>query len=123
MNPRRTKPKTGNADDPLREEQRKLIEAQRQLEAKARRLNELIEKAPKKEEEIKRRRRERIRLDVATASRPVGLRSVGGQSTAAPEGRRRLPRRRSEQNLARIQFVILCLILLTIGLLIWNQIP
>lgn len=123
MSPRRPKSKSGRADDPLREEQKKLIEAQRALEAKAKRLNDLIENAPKKEEEIKRKRRERIRLDVATASRPVGIRGMGAQQKPVAEGRRRIPRRRSEQNLARIKFMILCLILFTIGLLIWNQIP
>ncbi len=126
--PARRKPaakrKAPTGEDPVRAEQRKLIEAQEELKRKQEKLQRLIKQAPAREAARKKKQREPIRINVASAgtmSRPgAGLRSKYDDSREVPLRKRA---RRSERNLARAQFLILCLILATIGFLIWKAVP
>jgi hypothetical protein len=108
----------------VRAEQRRLIEAQEELKRKQEKLQRLIKQAPAREAARKKKQREPIRINVASAgamSRPGGgLRSKFGDARDLPMRKRA---RRSERNLARAQFLILCLILATIGFLIWKAVP
>ncbi len=119
------KRKADSQDDPVRSEQRRLIEAQEELKRKQEKLQRLIKAAPAREAARKKKQREPIRINVASAGtmqRPGGgLRSKYGAEARDVPVRKRA--RRSERNLARAQFLILCLILATIGFLIWKAVP
>lgn len=105
-------------------EHRRLLEDQEKLKRKAARLEQMIQQAPAREAARKKKQRDPIRIDVASAGTMsrggAGLRDKYGSSRDVPKRKRA---RRSERNLARAQFLILCLILATIGFLIWKAVP
>lgn len=113
------------ADDPLVAEQRRLLEAQEALLREQERARRVIEEAPKKLKQIKQRQRDPIRLNLnpgRPAQKTFGLPHDKFRTVDAGEPRR--PRKRkAERNLARLQFVVLCVILAIIGLLLWSAIP
>lgn len=84
----------------------------------------MIEDAPRKLERLKKRQREPIVINLK-ASRPgqkqFGLPHDKFRDTAAPAQRPRA--RKSDRNIAKLQFVFLCVILFAIGVLIWRVIP
>jgi hypothetical protein len=122
------KPSSGSnrkkADDPLRLEQMRLLEEQEALIRQQEKARRLIADAPKKLEQLKRRQREPIKIELK------GGRS--GQKTfgvphdkfrqAGVEPRRPRPRK-AERNMAKLQFILLCVILLVITLMVWHAIP
>jgi len=125
--PKKPTPQTGKsaAGNPVLAEQQRLKEAENEILRKQRELERLLKEAPAKIEKQRVRNRDFVRINVtapATAAIPPGgLRDrFSGESNSV--NRRRKPRR-SEQVLARVQFLVLCLILLTIVFLIWRTIP
>lgn len=125
--PKKPTPRSGRESDgnPVYAEQQRLKEAENDILRKQRELEQLLKDAPAKLQRQRRQTRDFIKINVTTPSStalpPGGLRdrfSGDGASVA----RRRKPRR-SEQMLAKVQFLVLCLILLTIGFLIWRSVP
>jgi hypothetical protein len=116
------KPSSKN-DDPVRAEQRRLQEMQAELARKQDKLRKMLDDAPKRIEQQRRRHRESIRLNVAAAPamRATGLRDKR-HSDPSPT-RRRTTLRKSERNAARIKFLFLCLILFSIFFWVWQAIP
>ncbi|MGC1480208.1 MAG: hypothetical protein WA771_06870 [Chthoniobacterales bacterium] len=120
--PARRKAAAPKDEDSMSAEHRRLLDAQEELKRKQEKLQRLIQQAPARKAAQKKKQREPIRLDVASAgtmSRP-GLRSKYADNREVPLRRRA---RRSERNLARVQFLVLCLILLSIVFAIWRVIP
>jgi hypothetical protein len=113
------------ADDPLVAEQRRLLEAQEALLREQERARRVIEEAPKRLKQIKQRQRDPIRLNLnpgRPAQKTFGLPhdKFRTEETAEP---RKPRKRKAERNLARLQFVVLCVILAVIVLLLWSAIP
>jgi hypothetical protein len=107
------------ADDPILHEQKKLLEEQEALLRKQEQARRVIDDAPRKLEKLKKRQREPIMINLK-ASRP-GVKTFGGTHAG---GELRRPRaRKSERNIAKLQFIFLCAILAAIMLLIWRVIP
>jgi len=107
------------ADDPILHAQKKLIDEQEALLRKQEQARRVIEDAPRKLEKLKKRQREPIIINLK-ANRP-GVKTFGAQQTG---GEMRRPRaRKSERNIAKLQFVFLCVILFAIVVLIWRVIP
>ncbi|MGH8046671.1 MAG: hypothetical protein ACREKL_05460 [Chthoniobacterales bacterium] len=123
-NPSRGSGGRRKADDPILLEHKKLLDEQEALLRKQEQARRVIEDAPRKLEKLKKRQREPIMISLK-ASRP-GQKTFGGPhdkfSQAAGSPRR--PRaRKSERNIAKLQFIFLCAILAAIVLLIWRVIP
>ncbi len=126
--PRKPAPRGSNgrrkADDPLRLEQKRLLEEQEALLRKQEEARRVIEDAPRKLQQLKKRQREPILINLK-ASR-AGQKSFGlphdkyREAAAEPRQRRK---RKSERNMAKLQFVILCAILFGIALMVWRAIP
>jgi len=125
--PKKPTPQSGKsaASNPVFAEQQRLKEAENEILRKQRELERVLKEAPARIEKQRHRNRDFVRINVSTpastAIPPGGLRDrFSGEASSV--GRRRKPRR-SEQVLARVQFLVLCLILLSIVLLIWRAIP
>lgn len=124
--PKKNTSQTGkvNTGNPVFAEQQRLKEAENELLRKQRELEQLLKEAPAKIQKQRRRTRDFVRINVAaptsTAIRPGGLRDRLDDDQGNVT-RRRKPRR-SEQMIAKVQFLVLCLILLTIGFLLWRSI-
>lgn len=112
-------------DDAVSLEQQKLAEMQNDILRKQRELERVLKEAPAKIQKQRKRTREYVKLHVnapaAAAVPPGGLRDRF--SSDVDTGARRRKPRRSERTVARVQFLVLCLILFTIVLLIWQSIP
>lgn len=111
--------------NPVQAEQQRLKEAENEILRKQRELERVLKEAPARIQKQRERTREFVRINVSapasTVVPPGGLRDRFSGDTNST-GRRRKPRR-SEQMLAKVQFLVLCLILLTIVFLIWRTIP
>lgn len=123
-NPSRGSGGRRKADDPILAAQQKLLDEQEALLRKQEEARRVIEDAPRKLERLKKRQREPIVINLK-ASRPgqkqFGLPHDKFRDTAAPAQRPRA--RKSDRNIAKLQFVFLCVILFAIGVLIWRVIP
>ncbi len=111
-------------DDPLRQEQKRLLEEQEALIRQQEKARRLIEDAPRKLEQMKRRQREpiQIKLTAARAGQKTFGRTHDKFGGAATEPRR--PRaRKSERNAAKLQFVLFVVILAIITFMVWRAIP
>ncbi len=95
---------------------------QEELRRKQEELQRVIEEAPTRIRERRKKQREPVILKVSTSAASRVGPALRDKRNGADAARRRNPVRKSERNLARVQFVILCLILLTIGFLIWRSI-
>jgi len=106
-------------------EQQRLKEAENEILRQQRELEQLLKDAPAKLQRQRRQTRDFIKINVSaptsTALPRGGLRDRFSGDGASVT-RQRKPRR-SAQMLAKVQFLILCLIFLTIGFLIWRSIP
>jgi len=112
------------ADDPLRLEQKRLLEEQEALIRKQEEARKVIEDAPRRLQQLKKRQREPILINLKASH--TGQKTFGvphdKYREAAPEPRQRR-KRKSERNIAKIQFVVLCAILLGIVLMMLRAIP
>jgi hypothetical protein len=112
------------ADDPFRIEQKRLLDEQEALIRKQEEARRVIEDAPRKLQQLKKRQREPILINLK-ASR-AGQKSFGlphdkyREAAAEPRQRRK---RKSERNMAKLQFIILCAIFLAIVLMMLRAIP
>lgn len=113
-------------DNPLLAEQRRLLEAQEALLREQERARRVIEEAPKRLKEIKARQRDPIRLNLNTGRGGAAQKTFGvphDKFRTADSAPRKPRKRKAEKNIARLQFVILVIILAIIGLLLWSAIP
>ncbi len=123
--PKKPSGPSSNSDNPVSAEKRRLAEAQNDILRKQRELEQMLKDAPAKIQKQRRKTRDYVRINVsapASAAIPPGGLRDRFSGDADSVGRRRKPRR-SERTVARIQFLILCLILFTIVFLIWRTIP
>lgn len=124
--PRKPANRVGNSDaeDPVLLAKRRLIADQDKILRQQRELEQVIKDAPGRIERQRRRDRDFVRINVSTPASTAltagGLRDKFS-SDSDTTGRRRRPRK-SERTMARVQFVILCLILMTILVVIWRSI-
>jgi hypothetical protein len=111
-------------EDPLRLEQKRLLEEQEALLRQQERARRLIAEAPKKLEQLKKRQREPIKIHLSTSR--AGQTKFGGLSdkfqAAGMEPRRPRPRK-AERNLAKLQFVACLVILAIITYMVLRAIP
>jgi hypothetical protein len=112
------------ADDPLRLEQKRLLDEQEALIRKQEEARRVIEDAPRRLQQLKKRQREPIVINLkATRS---GQKTFGQphdkyrETAGQPRPRRK---RKTERNIAKLQFIILCVIFLVITLMVWRVIP
>lgn len=97
-------------------EQKKLLQQQEQLRRKEEELKRLLEKKKKEEKE----NLVKLRAEAATRTYP-GARPVDRQrDTRGLVSKRTM---RAEQRAARVKFLILCLILATVAILLWRNMP
>ena len=111
-------------DDPLRLEKKRLLEAQQELIRKQEEARRLIEEAPRKIQELKKRQREPIVINLKahrSDQKTFGLPHDKFRDTAAEPRQRR--KRKSERNMAKLQFIILCAIFLVIVFMMLRAIP
>ena len=112
------------ADDPLRLEQKRLLEEQEALLREQEKARRVIEEAPRRMQQLKKRQREPIVINLK-ASRS-GQKSFGlphdkyREVAETPRPRRK---RKSERNMAKLQFILLIAILFVIAVAIWHAIP
>jgi len=112
------------ADDPFRLEQKRLIEEQEALLRKQEQARRVIEDAPRKMERLKKRQREPIMINLKAGR--TGQKTFGqphDKFREAAEQPRQRRKRKSERNMAKLQFIILCVILVVIAVAIWHAIP
>ena len=101
------------------------IRLQKEAEALRRKAQELegqLRMLPAQIREKRSKEKEQAMLRARTASPAVSLNGTHGTRSAKSNGRRRPLPARELQN-ARIKFLVLCLILATIGLLLWRSLP
>lgn len=85
-------------------------------------LQQQLKRLPAQIEAKRSREREILKQRAITSSPAISLNGLRGTRGAKPGGKRRpLPAR--EYHNARIKFIVLCLILATIGLLLWRALP
>ncbi len=112
------------SDDPFRLEQKRLLEEQEALIRKQEEARHVIEDAPRKLQQLKKRQREPILINLKATragQKSFGLPHDKYRDAPAPEPRQRR-KRKSERNMAKLQFLILCAILFAITLMIWRTI-
>ncbi len=112
-------------DDPLNLEHKRLLEQQAELIRQQERARRLIEEAPRRLEQLKKKQREPIRIEFKSNPR-AGQKTFGGphdkfRGTAAAPSRPRA--RKSERNMAKLQFVVSVVILAIIVFMILRAIP
>jgi hypothetical protein len=112
------------ADDPLRLEQKRLLEEQEALIRKQEEARRVIEDAPRRIKELKKRQREPIVINLKagrTGQKSFGLPHDKYREAAVEPRQRR--RRKSERNMAKLQFIILCAIFFAILVMMLRAIP
>ena len=109
-------------DDPLRLEQKRLLDEQEKLIAQQEKARRLIEDAPRKLEQLKRKQREPIKIHL-TSTR-TGQKTFGMPhdkfSADTPSPRRRP--RKAERNIAKLQFIVSVVILTIIFFMVWRAV-
>jgi hypothetical protein len=122
---RKPTPKGGKTgDDPLRLEKKRLLEAQQELIRKQEEARRLIEEAPRKLQELKKRQREPIVINLKTSRTGQKRFDTPHDKFSSVGDAPRRPRpRKAERNMAKLQFIVLCAILLFIAFMVWRAIP
>jgi len=101
------------------------VRLQKEAEALRRKAQELegqLRSLPAQIRAKRSKEKEQAMLRARTASPAVSLNGTHGARSAKSNGRRRPLPARELQN-ARIKFLVLCLILATLGLLLWRNLP
>lgn len=114
--------KRSSTNSRLTSEQKRLLEAERELRRREEAIQRKLSELPAKVRERKRRERQLQQLDVATTASPEWFSRVRSSRGSAPPAVRRR-RLGAEARAARIKFIVLCLILGAILLLLWQVIP
>ena len=112
------------ADSPLLAEQQRLLAEQEALLRRQEQARRVIEDAPRKLQQLKKRQREPIVINLKTTR--AGQKSFNvphDKLRTADEAPRRPRPRKAERNLAKLQFIILCLIFFGILVMVWHAIP
>jgi hypothetical protein len=122
---RKPTPRGGKGgDDPLRLEKKRLLEAQQELIRKQEEARRLIEDAPRKLQAMKKRQREPIVINLKTSRAGQKRFDTPHDKFRTMGDAPRRPRpRKAERNMAKLQFVVLCAILLFIAFMVWRAIP
>jgi hypothetical protein len=111
-------------EDPFRLEQKRLLEEQEALIRQQERARRLIEDAPKKLEQLKRRQREPIKIHLhASRSNQTKFGGLNDKFQATDAIARRPRPRKAERNLAKLQFVVCIIILAIITFMVLRAIP
>jgi hypothetical protein len=111
-------------EDPFRLEQKRLLEEQEALIRQQERARRLIEDAPKKLEQLKRRQREPIKIHLnASRSNQTKFGGLNDKFQAAGTELRRPRPRKAERNLAKLQFIVCIIILAIITFMVLRVIP
>lgn len=106
----------------LTAEERQLQKAAEELRRKEQELQRQLRTLPAQMEARRTREKELAKLRAHTASPAISLNGTRGPRHAKSNGKRRPLPARELQN-ARIKFLVLCLILATIGILLWRALP
>lgn len=107
----------------LTAEERQLQKAAEELRRKEQELQNQLRTLPAQMEARRSRERELAKLRAHTASPAISLNGTRGPRHHAKSAGKRRPLPARELQNARIKFVVLCLILATIGILLWRAIP
>lgn len=97
------------------DEQRRLDKEQLELKKREAELTKLLVKIPKQIEKKK-----KLEVDVAVPAISLGKARIHRGSQPVRRGKTRLSK---DLNAARVKFLVLCLILLTIVVMLWRTIP
>ncbi|MFA7345297.1 MAG: hypothetical protein WC003_13415 [Terrimicrobiaceae bacterium] len=92
------------------------------LRRKEQELEQQLRRLPAQLQAKRTKERERAKLRAKMASPAISLNGAHSGRSAKPNGKRRPLPLRELQN-AKIKFLVLCLILATIGILLWRSIP
>lgn len=106
----------------LSAEELRLQKAADELRRKEQDLEKQLRTLPAQFEARRSKERAQAMLRAKTASPAISLNGIRRGRSAKPNGKRRPLPARELQN-ARIKFLVLCLILATIGILLWRQLP
>ena len=106
----------------LTAEEIRLQKASEELSRQEQKLQEKLRVLPAEIQAKRQREKELSKLRAETAAPAISLNGVRGTRNGRLPNRRRPLPTRDLQN-ARIKFLVLCLILATIGLLLWRSIP
>ncbi|MEI6033519.1 MAG: hypothetical protein WCS65_04440 [Verrucomicrobiae bacterium] len=106
----------------LTAEERNLEKEADELRRKEKELERQLKMLPAKLEARRSKEKELARLRAHTASPAISLNGARGARSQKLAGKRRPLPVRELQN-ARIKFLVLCLILTTIGFLLWRALP
>lgn len=106
----------------LTAEERRLQKAAEELRRKEQELEMQLRRLPAQLEARRSKEKELAKLRAHTASPAISLNGARGARQSRPNGKRRPLPARELQN-ARIKFIVLCLILATIGILLWRALP
>lgn len=106
----------------LTAEELRLQRASEELRRKEEELVRQLKMLPAQLQAKRTKERAQAKLRAEMASPAISLNGVRGARGAKSSGKRRPLPARELQN-ARIKFVVLCLILATIGILLWRQLP
>ncbi len=99
------------------DEQRRLDKEQLELKKREAELNKLLVKIPK---QMEKKQKSKLQVDLAVPAISLGGARV---SRAAQPMRRGKTRLSKDLNAARVKFLVLCLILLSIVVMLWRAIP
>lgn len=113
---------TGRSNSKLTAEERRLQREAEELRRKEEELQKQLRILPAQLEARKTQARKLAKLRAETSARAIHLSGTRTATSPRRSGKHRpLPAR--ELHNARIKFVVLCLILLTIGILLWRALP
>jgi uncharacterized Rmd1/YagE family protein len=123
--PRRTTRKAGTS--PLDDKQKALAAQEETVRSQMRKLEALIEEAPRRAEEAQRRRREELMQRSAYSARGVESRPMSlvdkrfdAVVAAAPRRRKSL---KAERRQERLKFIMLFLLLITVLFILYSALP
>ena len=106
----------------LTAEEIRLQKAGEELRRKEQELERKLSMLPAQLQAKRTKEKQRAKLLAEMASPAISLNGVRGARSAKSNGKRRPLPHRELQN-AKIKFLVLCLILATIGLLLWRSMP
>lgn len=106
----------------LTAEEIRLQKAADALRRKEQELEQELRMLPARLQAKRTKERQAAKLRAEMASPAISLNGIRGARGAKPGGKRRPLPARELQN-ARIKFLVLCLILATIGILLWRSLP
>ena len=106
----------------LTAEEVRLQKAAEALQRKEQELQQKLRRLPAQLQAKRTKEKEQAKLRAIMASPAISLNGTHGGRGAKPNGSRRPLPHRELQN-AKIKFLVLCLILATIGILLWRSLP